>query len=81
MLKANDTSYSLFHTTAFRPYQSPAAIFSYEINITRISDMDEASFQAELKSYKVVRRADFHKVYYNKKYMVFIPFYCNSIAT
>ena len=37
--------------------------------------MDEATFQAELKSYKVVRRADFHKVYYNKKYAVGCFFY------
>ncbi len=32
--------------------------------------MDEALFQAELKNYKTVRRADFHKVYYNKKNQV-----------
>ena len=33
--------------------------------------MDEYSFQSELKNYKVIRRADFHKVYWNKKYQVY----------
>ena len=30
--------------------------------------MEEWQFQGEVKNYKVVRRADFHKVYYSKKY-------------
>lgn len=29
--------------------------------------MEDYSFQAELKNYKIVRRIDFHKVYWNKK--------------
>ena len=29
--------------------------------------MDEHTFQSELKQYKVIRRADSHKVYWNKK--------------
>lgn len=30
--------------------------------------MDEHEFQSELKNYKVIRRADYHKVYTSKKY-------------
>ena len=30
--------------------------------------MEEYNFQSELKNYKVIRRADYHKIYYSKKY-------------